>query len=128
MAINQSLTTLPSQRMDRTRIMWFVTIGILLVSWKPMVDAAPSCPRVATMLAPCFGYINGQEPSRMCCSSVENLQKMGKTKDDRVAMCNCVKQVTRLINYDPKRITLLPKKCGVSLTFPPVDKNYDCSK
>nr|GEV25523.1 non-specific lipid-transfer protein-like [Tanacetum cinerariifolium] len=78
------------------------------------------------MLPPCLGFINGQEPSEFCCSSVRNLKDMGKTKDDRVAMCNCVKQVTRIITYDPKRITLLPKKCGVDSTFPPIDKEYNC--
>lgn len=114
--------------MDRLHIMWSFTIGLLLVSCRPMVFAAPNCAMVATLLSPCLGFINGQEPSSFCCSSVENLKDMGKTKDDRVAICDCVKQTIGLINYDPKRIPLLPKKCGVDSSFPPVDSSFDCKK
>ncbi|KAJ0439383.1 putative plant non-specific lipid-transfer protein/Par allergen [Helianthus annuus] len=109
--------------------MWsIIAFGLLLVSWKLRVLAAPNCALVVPMLAPCIGFMNGQEPSNLCCMSVENLTIMGKTKDDRVAMCECIKQVARLINYDPKRLPLLPKKCRVNSFFPPIDSEYDCGR
>ncbi|KAI3764357.1 hypothetical protein L2E82_14364 [Cichorium intybus] len=115
--------------MDRLRVLCSVAITLLLVSWRPMVFAVPSCGRVTSKLTSCLGFINGHEPTNSCCTSVKSLTGMGKTRDDRVAICNCVKQVMkRLNNYDPKRITLLPKKCGVSLKFPPIDQDYDCKK
>ncbi|PWA45573.1 non-specific lipid-transfer protein [Artemisia annua] len=114
--------------MDRIHIMWFVTVGLLLTSWRPYVFAAPNCARVVAMLPPCWGFITGQDPSEFCCSSIKNLEDMGKTKEDRVAMCNCVKQVSRIVSYDPKRITVLPKKCGLDSTFPPIDQEYDCKE
>ncbi|KAL7604807.1 non-specific lipid-transfer protein [Lactuca sativa] len=111
------------------RILWSVAITLLLVSWKPMVFAVPSCGRVTSRLTSCLSFINGHEPTNSCCSSVKGLTAMGKTKNDRVAICNCVKQVMkRLNNYDPKRITLLPKKCHVGLKFPPINQDYDCKK
>ncbi|KAI3743974.1 hypothetical protein L1987_57046 [Smallanthus sonchifolius] len=114
--------------MDFILKMWSIAIGLLLVSWKLTALDAPNCVWVAPMLAPCLGFINGQEPSNLCCMSVENINIMGRTKDDRVAICECVKQVARLITFDPHRIPLLPKKCRVNSSFPPVDKDYDCGK
>ncbi|KAI3719535.1 hypothetical protein L6452_20437 [Arctium lappa] len=114
--------------MDCFRLLWSVTIGLLLVSRKPVVFAVPSCTWVKPMLAPCLGYINGQEPSSLCCSAVESIKAMEKTKSDRVAICNCVKQATKMITYNPKRLPLLPKKCGVDLKFPPIGHDYDCKK
>nr|XP_043625800.1 non-specific lipid-transfer protein-like [Erigeron canadensis] len=116
--------------MDRIRIMWAITIiGAILISSKLMVVfAVPSCSMVAPMLPSCLGFIEGLEPSGMCCSTVKYLKDLGKTKNDRVAICECLKQATRMISYDPKRIPLLSKKCGVHSKLPPVDKDYDCSR
>lgn len=116
--------------MDFVHKIWSIAICLLLVSWNLRVLAAPStnCAWVAPMLAPCYGFVNGQEPSRLCCLSVENLNIMGKTKDDRVTICECVKQVAKLIPYDPTRLPLLPKKCRVNSSFPPVDKEFDCGR
>ncbi|KAL7604810.1 non-specific lipid-transfer protein [Lactuca sativa] len=118
--------------MDLIRIL----IGLLLVSWRSSMVFAhadpSSCARLATMLAPCVGYISGQQPSRpsnFCCLSVKNLKGMMKTKDDRVVICNCVKQAISVIKFDPKRIPLLPEKCDINdIQLPPVDKDYDCEK
>ncbi|KAI3818508.1 hypothetical protein L1987_12317 [Smallanthus sonchifolius] len=114
--------------MDCIHIMWSVAVGLLLVSWRPTAFAAPNCARVGRIMAPCTGFLRGQEPSGLCCSSVKKLNDMQKTKEDRVAICNCIKQVTRTIPYDPNRIPLLSKKCGIDATFPPIDKNYNCAK
>ncbi|KAL4586149.1 hypothetical protein LXL04_010781 [Taraxacum kok-saghyz] len=115
--------------MTRVSILFSVAITLLLVSWRPMVFAVPSCGRVTGKLTSCLSYINGHDPTNSCCSSIKGLTGMGKTKEDRVAICNCVKQVMERLNFfDPKRITLLPKKCGVTFQFPPIDHDYDCNK
>lgn len=106
----------------------FITICLQSVSWNLAALAAPNCAWVVPMLSPCLGFMIGQEPSVLCCMSVENINVLGRTKDDRVAMCECFKQVARVITYDAKRLPLLPKKCGVNSSFPPIDKEYDCGK
>ncbi|KAM0017098.1 putative plant non-specific lipid-transfer protein/Par allergen [Helianthus debilis subsp. tardiflorus] len=114
--------------MVRISTLWSVAVGLLLVSWRPTVFAAPpTCSRVGRILAPCTGFLNGQEPTSLCCSSVKKLHDSGKNRNDRVAICNCIKQVTKSIPYDSKRIPLMSKKCGVKPEFPPIDKNYNCA-
>ncbi|KAK1412202.1 hypothetical protein QVD17_33241 [Tagetes erecta] len=106
-----------------------IIVGLLMVTWSSThVSAAPSCHTVGRMVAPCTGYLSGQEPSNLCCSTVKKLNDMQKNKEDRVAICNCVKQVTKTITYDPKRFPLLAKKCGINGIFPPIDKKYNCAK
>ncbi|KAI7737523.1 hypothetical protein M8C21_033526 [Ambrosia artemisiifolia] len=115
--------------MDCIRILWSIAVGLLLVSWRPTVFAAPpTCDTVQNILAPCAGFLTGQEPTKACCTGVNNLNNSRKTKADRVAVCNCIKELTKSISYDPKRMPLLSTKCGVKPDFPAVDKNFDCSK
>ncbi|KAL8268569.1 hypothetical protein R6Q59_002367 [Mikania micrantha] len=114
--------------MDFVHRSWSISIGLLLVSLKLRVLATPNCALVTPLLAPCIGFIMGQEPSSWCCMSVENINILGKTKDDRVAICECVKEVARLITFDAKRLPLLPRKCRVNSSFPPVDKDYNCAR
>ncbi|XP_059654204.1 non-specific lipid-transfer protein-like [Cornus florida] len=90
---------------------------------------APSCPTVVNKLTPCLTYIKGgTNPSKNCCKGAKDLNDLAKAKPDRVAICNCIKQILPAIgSYDPSRIASLPKKCNLSINLPPIDKNYDCS-
>ncbi|KAI3444423.1 hypothetical protein Pfo_001088 [Paulownia fortunei] len=102
-----------------------VLVFVLLIS--KSADSVPSCGEVVKDLSPCLSYLQGKDPTPQCCSGVKGLKTIAKTKADRVATCNCGKQALSKFNYDPKRLPLLPKKCGVDLNMPAIDKNFDCS-
>ncbi|KAI4369835.1 hypothetical protein MLD38_018237 [Melastoma candidum] len=59
---------------------------------------------------------------------VKSMAGEAKTKPDRQAICECIKKALASIDYDPSLIPTLPKKCGISISFPPIDQNTDCSK
>lgn len=104
----------------------YVFTTLLLVSKTAL--SAPSCLVVVNDLTPCLDYLKGKEPTKQCCAGLKDLKAMMKTKDDRVAVCKCTKDVLKSFTYDPKIIPALPKKCGVDLVLPPIDKKYDCTK
>lgn len=90
----------------------------------------PSCTEVTSEVVSCVSYVrNGGSPSSTCCEGVAAVAKMAKTKEDRVAICNCLKSALGHIgSYDPSRLPPLSKSCGVNVDLPPVDQSYDCSK
>ncbi|KAG6395002.1 hypothetical protein SASPL_145593 [Salvia splendens] len=106
----------------------FLHILALLLFVSKYVVSAPSCVLVVKDVAPCLEYLQGKGASPECCQGVNDLRGYAKTKEDRTAICSCVKQALSSYKYDPKLIPLLPKKCGSNLELPPVDKDYDCSK
>ncbi|KAI3719537.1 hypothetical protein L6452_20439 [Arctium lappa] len=115
--------------MDRIRILSFVAICCFLTS--SMVVAPPTCSQINPALVPCVPFLKGiaLEPSIFCCIGTRVIKWRGKTTKDRVAICNCAKQMlTGLIFYDPKRFPQLDEKCGVKLNYPPISKDLDCKK
>ncbi|CAK9165781.1 unnamed protein product [Ilex paraguariensis] len=107
-----------------SRLLWSLAI-LLLVARSVM--SAPSCTAVVNEVQTCLGFLQGNGPSPACCSGVKDLKNNAKTKADRVAICNCIKNALSNVKYDPKRLTLLPQKCGVNYNLPPIDQKYDCS-
>ncbi|XP_059636113.1 non-specific lipid-transfer protein-like [Cornus florida] len=122
--LSAELTVLGAKMSPRP--LWSVVTILLLVSRSAM--SAPSCAVVSTTLAPCLTYLQGSDPSDACCAGIKSLSATAKTKDDRVAICNCGKVALSKLKYDPSRIPPLPKKCGVNLSLPPIDSHTDCSK
>ncbi|KAF3439873.1 hypothetical protein FNV43_RR18151 [Rhamnella rubrinervis] len=98
--------------------------------------SAPSCGTVTQEIAPCLSFLKGKhpneggnKPSTECCSGVKELSLKAKTKQDRQAICLCTKTaLSQVGDYDPSRIPLISKSCGLSFALPPIDKNTDCSK
>ncbi|KAK7397427.1 hypothetical protein VNO78_18598 [Psophocarpus tetragonolobus] len=93
--------------------------------------ASISCSTVIEEVAPCTSFLqeSSKQPSEACCNGIKKLSGDAGTEKDRAAICQCLKQGLATIgNYDPKRIPQVPKDCGLSMTFPPIDKNTDCSK
>ncbi|KAK6919994.1 hypothetical protein RJ641_015898 [Dillenia turbinata] len=79
-------------------------------------------------LAPCLSYIKNRTISGLL-YWVKNVAGQAKSKGDRQAICNCIKQrVGGIGSYDVSRMPQIPKKCGASVNLPPIDKNCDCSK
>lgn len=98
--------------------------------------SAPSCSTVTQDIAPCLSFLKGKhhiddenKPSKECCSGVKELSLKAKTKQDRQAICLCIKTaLSQIGDYDPSRISLISESCGLSFALPPIDKNTDCSK
>ncbi|KAK4483527.1 hypothetical protein RD792_010724 [Penstemon davidsonii] len=95
--------------------------------------AAPSCATIESELSSCVAYIVDrmmESPSPTCCSGVKSIAGQVSSKQDAVAVCNCIKAVLVQLGNQvvPGRVSDLPKKCGVPINLPPIDKNYDCSK
>ncbi|KAL6493952.1 hypothetical protein OROGR_031861 [Orobanche gracilis] len=105
-----------------------VLFAVLLIA-KPALSV-PSCAEVVMDLAPCLSFLQGKSnnPTPQCCDGVKALKSIEKTKEDRVASCNCGKQALSMYNYDPNKLPLLPKQCAVDFNLPAIDKNFDCSK
>ncbi|KAH7519489.1 hypothetical protein FEM48_Zijuj08G0041700 [Ziziphus jujuba var. spinosa] len=115
---------------------------LLLLSSSTVVceTSAPTCTVVAQELAPCLSFLKGSgdeqrlkegdnKPSKECCQGVKDLSSKAKTKLDRQRICQCTKiALSQIGTYDPSRIPLISKDCGLSFTLPPIDKNTDCSK
>ncbi|OIT22519.1 PREDICTED: non-specific lipid-transfer protein 1-like [Nicotiana attenuata] len=116
------------------RFLVFLALALVVTALSnDALGAPPSCQTVTTQLAPCLSYIQrsakgGDNPSVPCCTGIDNIYQLAKTKEDRVAICNCLK--TAFIhagNVNPTLVAELPKKCGISFNMPPIDKNYDCN-
>ncbi|CAH1429575.1 unnamed protein product [Lactuca virosa] len=97
-----------------------------------MVASQCSGPAVGIAFSPCLGFLDNKEPKalKVCCSGHENLYKRGKTKEDRVAICNCLK--TLLENHDRRRFLNIREQCHIDkskgLGIPDVGPTADCSK
>ncbi|KAJ7962566.1 Non-specific lipid-transfer protein [Quillaja saponaria] len=107
---------------------------IILFLSRSSAQTATSCTSVTPEISPCLSFVKGggadaNDPSSNCCNGVKDLSGKATTKSDRTAVCNCIKQALSSIGqYDPSRISQLPKACGISLNLPPIDRNTDCSK
>ncbi|BBG97640.1 lipid transfer protein 3 [Prunus dulcis] len=116
-----------------TRLIGFLAVLLFLSS---SANSAPSCPTVTQQVAPCLSFVKGgsdtkpsEECCKECCKGVKELSVNANSRPDREAVCKCLKQVLSSVgNYNPSQVSLLPKKCGLSLNLPPIDKNTDCSK
>ncbi|OMO64296.1 Plant lipid transfer protein/Par allergen [Corchorus capsularis] len=93
------------------------------------IPLAPSCGEVTMAVAPCLTFLKGAEtPSPGCCSGAQKLAKQASTKADREAVCGCLKNsLSKIGSYDPQRVPLIAKKCGVNMNIPPITSKTDCS-
>lgn len=113
------------------RLLGILSVFVLLVL-RPARAATPSCPTVTAKLASCLSYIDDQstQPASSCCAGLNGILAQAKSKQDKIAVCNCIKSALANLGnkVDTGRVSGLPKKCGMSVDLPPIDKNYDCSK
>ena len=105
---------------------------VILLSRCEADEVSISCPEVILQIAPCASFLQQnsmKKPSQACCNGIKKLSGDAGTQKDRTAICQCLKQgLAKIGKYDPKRITLLPKDCGVSVKLPPIDQKTDCSR
>ncbi|KAJ6675229.1 hypothetical protein OIU85_011398 [Salix viminalis] len=115
----------------RTHLFALLAVILLLLSRPavPSPDEKFSCATTVSKLTPCTGYIGdkSKEPSKTCCDGVKEISGSIKSKADRKGACECLKKTLSRMKYDPSRIPLLSKKCGVSLVLPSITNSTDCS-
>ncbi|XP_061995969.1 probable non-specific lipid-transfer protein 2 [Rosa rugosa] len=93
--------------------------------------SAPSCPVIAQEMAPCLTFVKGttDELSQACCNGAKDLSNNVHSNQDKKDICLCLKDaLSKIGDYEPSRVSLVPKKCGLKLNLPPIDQNTDCSK
>ncbi|GMP43780.1 hypothetical protein CsSME_00013013 [Camellia sinensis var. sinensis] len=125
------------------RLLMFLAILLPAMSGPATSTTVPTqchlCARVAAELSPCLPYIigisnhsvsdTGKGPKMACCAGVKDIARLAKEGNDRKSICRCIQIAMLLVGFvDPKRITELPKICGVCVNIPPIDKNFDCDK
>ncbi|XP_051146826.1 non-specific lipid-transfer protein 1-like [Andrographis paniculata] len=109
----------------------FIFMAVLLtILSRGGAAAAVACPQIEGALAPCIGYLIGQDggPSPPCCDGVKAVKGMAQTTPDKRAACNCIKAAAnRYTNLKDDAAQSLPDKCGVKLDVP-VSRTVDCHK
>ncbi|KAL9430319.1 hypothetical protein AB3S75_025662 [Citrus x aurantiifolia] len=123
-------------------IVFLLLANLALLSWSassiedldPPPNAAPSllsCDEVILDLVPCLSYLRGEtkQPSAACCSGAQKISNGAKSQAAKKDVCTCIKKSLASVGpYDKNLIPLIPQKCGIPLTLPPIDAKTDCSK
>jgi len=107
-----------------------VSMVILLITGCE-AQGSINCPEVFDDVAPCVSFLksNTKHPSEDCCQGIKTLNGEAGSQENREAICLCLKQgLASVGDYDPKRIPLVPKECGLSVDLPPIDDKTDCKK
>ncbi|XP_073148257.1 non-specific lipid-transfer protein 1-like [Henckelia pumila] len=102
----------------------------LIVPAPPTAEAAIPCNSVLTALSPCLNFVvvGGSVPPAECCYGVRSVYNAAAAKEDRQAVCSCLKSVAS--SAPPSMIinaAEIPGKCGVSISFA-ISPSTDCSK
>ncbi|XP_073017335.1 non-specific lipid-transfer protein 1-like [Primulina eburnea] len=107
-----------------------VIIAAALIAPTPTAEAVVSCNSVLTTLSPCLNFVlvGGAVPPTDCCYGVKSVANAATTKEDRQAVCSCLKSVASsatpsIINNAAE----LPGKCGVSIPYN-ISPSTDCSR
>ncbi|XP_073298706.1 non-specific lipid-transfer protein 1-like [Primulina huaijiensis] len=107
-----------------------VVIAAALIAPPLNAEAVVSCNSVLTTLSPCLNFVlvGGAVPPTECCYGVKSVANAASTKEDRQAVCSCLKSVAgssipSIINNAAE----LPGKCGVSIPYI-ISPSTDCSR
>ncbi|KAI3853648.1 hypothetical protein MKW98_025165 [Papaver atlanticum] len=74
--------------------------------------------QVAGKVGSCLGYLRGGVLDPDCCPGVVDLLAMAKTKDDRQAVCRCLKYAVQTVTgIKMANVVALPGKCDVTIPY-----------
>ncbi|XP_075499844.1 non-specific lipid-transfer protein 1-like [Primulina tabacum] len=123
-----------SARKTSLKAMWVTVLLVVttaaLIAPPPTAEAVISCNSVLTTLSPCLNFVmfGGDVPSTECCYGVKFVYNAATTKEDRQAVCSCLKSVANSATPSMiKNAAEIPGKCGVSLPYV-ISPSTDCSK
>ncbi|GAY35304.1 AAI domain-containing protein [Citrus sinensis] len=90
---------------------------------------AMSCSEAVTTLMPCVPFVVGSDPrpTASCCLGVKTVNDQATTKEDRRALCECLKKAGPALGAKPEKAKQLPGLCGIKVPVP-IDPNIDCNK
>ncbi|KAJ4713494.1 Non-specific lipid-transfer protein [Melia azedarach] len=106
-----------------------LAISMLLIAAAPHVNAKLTCEQVTVWLTPCISYgVFGGPVPPACCDGLRSIDKVMKTREDRITKCNCVKEgAAKIPGLDYDRCNKLPGICGTSTPYK-LTRDIDCSK
>ncbi|KAK9224168.1 hypothetical protein WN944_012618 [Citrus x changshan-huyou] len=89
---------------------------------------AMSCSEAVTTLMPCVPFVVGSDPrpTASCCLGVKTVNDQATTKEDRRALCECLKKAGPALGAKPEKAKQLPGLCGIKVPVP-IDPNIDCN-
>ncbi|TQD93284.1 hypothetical protein C1H46_021106 [Malus baccata] len=107
-----------------------IAIVLLFVTSASTRGTVPSCPDIMNRLTPCISHLlQGWQSRPACCNGVQYLTKYSNGREDRRAICGCIKGAANMMgSIDFSLISDLPSKCGVCVNLPPISRNIDCSQ
>ncbi|CDP12375.1 unnamed protein product [Coffea canephora] len=110
-------------------LVFVLFVSMLIMSFFRSGQAQISCDTVKNDLSPCIGFImNGGKVPPACCSGLNTLLSLAKTRTDRQSACSCLKSVAESATDDQlKNAAQIPHSCGVNLPFK-ISRDVDCSK
>ncbi|CAN1229989.1 Non-specific lipid-transfer protein [Linum grandiflorum] len=107
-----------------------MALMVVMVATSHLADGAVSCGQVASALAPCVPYLQGNGMATPgCCGGVKSLNAAATTTPDRQAACRCLKSTSASIPASSINYGLaagLPGRCGVNVGFP-ISPSVDCN-
>ncbi|CAN1229991.1 Non-specific lipid-transfer protein [Linum grandiflorum] len=107
-----------------------MALMVVMVATSHLADGAVSCGQVASALAPCVPYLQGNGMGALtqrCCNGVRSLSSAASSTPDKQAACRCLKNFAAgasSINYG--LAAGLPGRCGVNVGFP-ISPSVDCN-
>ncbi|CAN6448399.1 unnamed protein product [Victoria cruziana] len=110
---------------------WMVVLVVLLLVSPSFeqVDDAVDCESIHKMLEHCRPYVTGiaDHPKPACCEGVDHVSSMIHTHDERVQVCDCLKEkINSFRHINLTTLTTLPTECGFKFHFP-LSPDVDCS-
>ncbi|XP_073148472.1 non-specific lipid-transfer protein 1-like [Henckelia pumila] len=113
-----------------TSLLVAMITAALIAPAPPTAEAAVQCTSVLNTLSPCLNFVlfGGSVPPAECCNGVRSVFNAAATKEDRQAVCTCLKSLVESATPGMiKNAAEIPGKCGVPISFV-ISPSIDCSK
>ncbi|KAG9445814.1 hypothetical protein H6P81_011942 [Aristolochia fimbriata] len=108
----------------------FASCFLLCALFAPCTKAGIDCDGMKDNLKTCIQYFVGKsmKPPTSCCSGMTELNKAVKSKEDRIAACECIREsADKTPAFRPDRVNGINRMCSVKLPFD-VFINSGCSE
>ncbi|XP_026384733.1 non-specific lipid-transfer protein 1-like [Papaver somniferum] len=105
----------------------YVVLAFMVVAAPYAAEGTLTYGQVAGKVGSCLGYLKGGDLNPDCCPGVKGLLAMAKTKDDRQAVCRCLKYAVQSVTgIKMANVVALPGKCDVTIPYK-ISPATDCA-